>query len=1361
MDEPFPTDPDCERTRDPGEEFPHTEPSDSKEAEVPKVLGQYENLTEIGRGGMGVVYKAIQRELKRTVALKVLIAGEDASEEAIARFHREAESVAKLGHHPNIVPVYDIGQEGKLHYFAMHFVEGKSLDRMIDDAEIIPKRAAIITRKIAEALQHAHAHGVLHRDIKPANILVTRDGEPQVTDFGLAKDVESEAKMTRSGITLGTPHYMPPEQADGRLSEIDERSDVYALGATLYEMLTLHPPFQGTTVIQVVQQVLLTEPKPPRKRNPAVDRDLDTICLKCLEKAPARRYATASALAEDLGRYLEGVPILARPPSVGERLWRRVRRNKAVSAMLLALVLVLIGVSVIAWWKMDEWRLEKQKLVDQQKDADAAREDAEAQAERARRIMRKGRVVAGVLRSAQVELGEVLEALQASFYSPATESEKRRVGEGAWRKVEGFEKNLPEGEAPKAAWLAAKGWMRRLAGHPEEAFELFQRSRDTDPEVGYGWLFEGMVHLSDYLAGQELPPAVLGDPGIDFLPIPPETPQMKTARKALLRILQEVRKAEVWGESSAEEFHAVFEGFRELQRGDLEKAEQSLGKAIGVPEMAWLEGEILLARAKIRYLRKAFGEGLRDLRKVLEIQPRSFVANHTEGMMQQARGIAEALEGRDPFPAFQQSLDAFRNLLQLKPGSLQAILHRGLTFESRGDAEERWGRDPMDSYDMALADYTEVLQALPGTMFALNNRGHVYTKRARWKAKRGEEAGQDFEAAIADCTEAIRLYSKVPSPYNVRGIARFGRGRVAGIKGENPKPWYRKAIEDFNRVLQQDPEMLVAYTNRARVNLELGSTGGLSEEGPVRCFEKAIADCRKALEKAPRWPRAHLNLGMTYLKILIYSEETGQDGREAYRKAMESFATVLRLDPANTEVFQQRGLARLYVSDIVEGEGTSPMDVLREALADFEEALRLRPESGSTYQLRAMAHTDMARALYSKGKDPQPFLEKALADCNAALQRTPKDPFAYHTRGEVHRILGERALMRGETSEALFRKAVADSTEALRISPGLWQAQENRAWALRGWGDVAAMRREDPEPLYRKGLEDMTLVLQQPARAGNPTCHSNRAELYRRLGQVHAEDGRDPRELFRGAIADYGVTLRSHPGNLIARIHLGHCLRDLGRAEALRGKGARSWFEKALSAYEEVLKRRDTSALPHTSRGYMLELLGRFDEALQAYDRALTLGRNRDPFAEQQSKRLRALHGAPSWMRTIAEAEALGGCGEPIASRERYEKAVEEAGREGAPKSARDREALWRAHFNLACLYAWASDGKTGPLAAAKPVAKEAAGALQQKALQHVRRLKALGFPDLRALRDGKDFETLRALPAFRELLKGWPVKKE
>jgi tetratricopeptide (TPR) repeat protein len=296
---------------------------------------------------MGVVYKAYHSGLKRTVALKVLIGGEDASAEAIRRFHHEAEAIAKLGHHPNIVPVYDMGQEGERHYFAMHFVEGQSLDKRIRNGLVSPRKGAAIARDIASALHHAHGNGVLHRDVKPGNILVTKDGTPQITDFGLARDVEAEARVTRSGYTLGTPQYMPPEQAEGRLDHIDARSDVYGLGATLYEMLTGQPPFQGATAIHVLKKAVYDLPAPPRRLNPGVPKPLETICMKALSKKRRARYATAEVFGEDLNSFLKGDPVSARPPGLAESMVRRVRRHRV--SLLLVFGLILLAGLGAAW----------------------------------------------------------------------------------------------------------------------------------------------------------------------------------------------------------------------------------------------------------------------------------------------------------------------------------------------------------------------------------------------------------------------------------------------------------------------------------------------------------------------------------------------------------------------------------------------------------------------------------------------------------------------------------------------------------------------------------------------------------------------------------------------------------------------------------------------------------------------------------------------------------------------------------------------------------------------------------------------------------------------------------------------------
>jgi tetratricopeptide (TPR) repeat protein len=314
----------------------------------PKVLryfGDYELLDEIARGGMGVVYRARQKSLNRVVAVKMILGGQLASAAEVQRFLTEAEAAANL-HHPNIVAIHEVGEHESLHYFSMDFVAGKSLAALVLQNPLPPRRAAGYVQKIAEAVQYAHQHGILHRDLKPSNVLVDETDQPRITDFGLAKRLEHESGLTASGAVLGTPSYMPPEQAEGRHQRVSPASDVYSTGAILYELVTGRPPFRAESPIETLRQVLDAEPAPPSLLNPKVDRDIETICLKCLQKDAARRYVTAQALAEDLGRYLRGEPIHARPVSVGERLVRWCRRNPRMAGMAAAVLFLLVTVAV-------------------------------------------------------------------------------------------------------------------------------------------------------------------------------------------------------------------------------------------------------------------------------------------------------------------------------------------------------------------------------------------------------------------------------------------------------------------------------------------------------------------------------------------------------------------------------------------------------------------------------------------------------------------------------------------------------------------------------------------------------------------------------------------------------------------------------------------------------------------------------------------------------------------------------------------------------------------------------------------------------------------------------------------------------
>jgi len=304
-------------------------PTVAKPQPVPQAtFGDYELIVEIARGGMGVVYKARQTSLNRIVALKMILTGRLAGEDDLFRFKTEAEAAAKL-QHANIVAVYNVGDVDGQHYFSMEYIDGQTLAQRLGRGPLPSRTAAAYLRQIARAVDYAHRQGVLHRDIKPSNILIDAEDQPHVTDFGLAKRLgDGDAGHTRTGAVLGTPSYMAPEQAGGRIKDQGPWTDVYGLGAVLYELLTGRPPFKAETPLDTLMQVLETDPVPPRLLNPKIDSDLETICLKCLEKDPARRYASAEEVAADMQRYLDGDSISARSSNMFDYMTRMLDRSQ-------------------------------------------------------------------------------------------------------------------------------------------------------------------------------------------------------------------------------------------------------------------------------------------------------------------------------------------------------------------------------------------------------------------------------------------------------------------------------------------------------------------------------------------------------------------------------------------------------------------------------------------------------------------------------------------------------------------------------------------------------------------------------------------------------------------------------------------------------------------------------------------------------------------------------------------------------------------------------------------------------------------------------------------------------------------------
>lgn len=353
---------------------------------VPKEVGDYEILSELGRGGMGVVYQARQRSLNRLVALKMILGSRFSGESQRLRFKREAETIAAL-RHPNIVSIHEVGEFEGIPFYSMDYIEGENLKDSISRG-LIPWREAVnYTITIARAMQFAHEHKILHRDLKPQNVMIDGERRLHITDFGLARNLDAECGLTLTGESMGTPYYMAPEQVSGKPDAIGRHADIYSIGAILFEMLASVPPFLGSNTQEILEKVKYQEALGPRVINGSVPKDLNTVCLKCLEKEPPKRYASSGDMADDLERVLEDRPILAKPVGPLEKSWRWCRRNRALASVLIGSATVIILGTAASFWMVNERRIEaenaQEKAVESQKLAEQKKSEAESAQQKA------------------------------------------------------------------------------------------------------------------------------------------------------------------------------------------------------------------------------------------------------------------------------------------------------------------------------------------------------------------------------------------------------------------------------------------------------------------------------------------------------------------------------------------------------------------------------------------------------------------------------------------------------------------------------------------------------------------------------------------------------------------------------------------------------------------------------------------------------------------------------------------------------------------------------------------------------------------------------------------------------------------
>ena len=882
-------------------------------------IGEFRILREIGRGGMGVVYEAEQTSMQRKVALKVLSPAITATSQAVKRFRREARAAGRL-HHTNIVPIHAMGRHGGHWYYAMELVAGRPLSDVIADLGSASDdftdgsgtgtrayfvRVAETFAGVAEALQLAHDEGVVHRDIKPGNLLLDADGTLKIVDFGLARVEEAGPSMTLTGDLLGTPAYMSPEQAAAKRNEIDHRTDIYSLGATLYEVLTLHPPFRGATLAELCSQILSTDPVRPRRVDRRIPRDLETIVLRAMEKEPGKRYGSAASLARDLRRYADGLTIRARPVGPLGRTWRRLRRNKVRTALVASVVVLAIGGAVVLHF--------------------AARESSRRRALEYAQLCGRAEELLAPGTPTWIHQPEDARADARTLFGQAIEIDPERPEAYLGRALARLSPKhcMQDIELARERGLASRTYHLARA----HAFELARRGQAADEERRLAEDLASTAPIDDYFEARLLAARDKTKDARRLLSRAFEAAEPWTAVRYLaLRLRGELRRKDGDLPGAIADLHGVLVmGDRSVDlRVRIASIWHGLGNAEGErlfqaivaevkqnasasewtqlcrscranDEAAWLDlvtkealaahgddPDLLVERAQVM---EAAGEPAKALdlaKRALTHAPNHHIGNEMKGaaLLDLEKPAEAAVAYRAALKTSRRcrislfnlgcallrsgdnegAADSFRRTLAVKPGDVDTLWLHGQALKN------------LKRYDDALKCYDEALAIDPEFAPALNDRGLLHMEQGRHK-----KALEDFDAALA-------VNAELAEAYHNRGMILLRTEKAEEA---------RKSFESAIRIDREDVD------SRRDLSVALSRLGKNQE---------ALAVLREAVKIDPEFADAWWNLG-----CLLYELHD-------FAKALDAFDRYAVLSPEDPAAHNYRGGCRWAMHELVKAE---------------------------------------------------------------------------------------------------------------------------------------------------------------------------------------------------------------------------------------------------------------------------------------------------------------------------------------------------------------------------------------------------------------------------------------------------------
>jgi serine/threonine protein kinase/Flp pilus assembly protein TadD len=967
-------------------------------SKYPSVQG-YEIVGELGRGGMGVVYKARHLRLNRLVALKMVLAGAHADQQQLGRFLAEAEAVAQL-QHPSIVQIYEFGHHNDLPYFSLEFVDGGSLQQKINAKPQPIREAAGMMETLALAISFAHQNGIIHRDLKPANVLLTKDGFPKITDFGLAKKLEGDSSQTKSGTLMGTPSYMAPEQARGDVKDIGPLADVYSLGVILYELITGRTPFLGASILDTLQQVRSQEPVPPSRLQPKVPRDLETICLKCLQKDSAKRYASAGDLAADLHRFLTGEPIQARPVGAVEKSWRWCKRNpyKASTIAAAAAVLVVAGIATANTMA---------RAAQDRQTANRAREAADVRLQQATEA-----VQAGNYRRAQ----DLLSSPDPQLETIAELADTKARHDELQKQVAAFAEFKELLDNARYYGLFGKGALDKAQDYCRQVVAIYDQIDKRTDKGQYG--LPPLDNQQDTLFHEDAFEAFLVAAQVEMALCRGDEAKRETARRALEWFAQAeplLPPTWIFFKKRSELWHWL-DPAKEKQ--DQERA-RSIAPTSAV-DLFWASfeehKEAKAAKKDSPLAQEHYERAIRGFARLVEIRPEHFwayldCANCLEELGRRNEAIVGLsqcihIRGDVAWPYFNRGRihnllkeypEAIKDLntaLSLHENYAEARLVRGLAYYHQGKAAE------------ALEDTNRGIELDGNNASAFEQRGEIYRNLLKQYGKAEEDYGR-----------AISVDATFAPAYFDRATLNFERGALAAAR------------RDYSKVIELNPNDATAYERRGTLCLAtrdfdtaLVDWQTLARLQPrpdafyyMTCicrgrgqYEAALAAIGQAMALVPNQPRfygARAQLWHEYGK---------------FPQALADLNLVLtRLDPKDADAFDDRG-------DLYRALGR-----FEEAAANYRRSLELNPKEPDSYVGLALAYEKL-------GKPAQ--VEECYQKMLAAL---PKSAAAYLRRAEFRR------------NQKRFKEALADCAQAAALDPKSLEPPLIRTSVLAARGEAA------------------------------------------------------------------------------------------------------------------------------------------------------------------------------------------------------------------------------------------------------------------------------------------------------------------